>query len=282
MSIHASKRWIVVSNCADFAGNEPPFGKILAYDTKTEGVYLSATGAHLSGSAFVPGEDKFVTPAMMTRVRSFGLLAGCHFVPRSTDAISEARRASDMVTALNPDCVMLDIESHDLAFQRAFVAEYRRLKPGRATDVSFEPRQEPEWVDSQGKQHGTVAHLTYLNARMHLFPQLFRGDMRPADAKRECEVWSSAVGWDQFHLVHGAGLDWWALDDGCLFDAENLPDRRALPTRLLAKVPGVAKRQHDRARYEDWVRSGSGDRINFRKRIAPVQPCGEETQEKAA
>ena len=255
MSIHASKRWIVVGACQDFAGNEPPFGKILAYDTKIEGVYLSATGAHLNGTTFVPGEDKFVTPAMMTRVRSFGLLAGGHFVPRSADAISEARKAADMVTALNPDCVMLDIETHDLSFQRGFVAEYRRLKPGRATDVTFEPRQDGS----------TVSWPEYIDARFDLFPQLFRGDMRPADAKRELRYWSMMVGWDRVHLVYGAGLDWWRLDEGAIFDAETLPDKRTALARFTTR---------------SW--NTRGVHSVLAKSCTPVQPCGEETQEKAA
>jgi len=250
VSIHASKRSIWVTNNADFGGNEPPFGKILAYDSRIEGVYVNGTGAFPASTP----EDRFVTQALMNRIRSFGLLAGCWFVPRSTIAMVEASKAANMVTWLNPDCVLLDIETHDLDFQRAFVAEYRRLKPGRATDVTFEPRQD-----------GTsVAVQEYIDARFDLFPQLYEGRMRPADPKHELFTWVGRVGWGKVHLCLDAAQDWWALDDGLLFTAETLPDKRAFLTRTLARV--APKRTHDK----------------LAAKSTSVEPCGDELEVEAA
>lgn len=250
MSIHAAKRWIWVTNCANFGGNEPPFGKILASDLGIQGVYVNGT----------PGEDRFVTPALMQRIRSFGLLAGCWFVPRSLGAV-EAQKAAAMVDALNPDCVMLDVETHDLAFQRALIAEYRRLKPGRATDWTFEPRQSTE----------TVALNELLAARMDIFPQLYDKNMRPADPKHELFYWRQALADRVFekpearlHLFLDARSDWWWLDDGALFTAETLPDRRSIPQRVVAW------------RFKDTTEA------RLLAGVTPVVPCGEEPEELAA
>jgi hypothetical protein len=253
MSVHASKRWIWSSNCADFPGNEPPFGKILAYDSRIEGIYVNGTPR--ADQQTFHFEDPFVTASMMTRIRSFGLLAGAWFVPRTSNAAAEAFKASNMVTLLNPDCVMLDVETHDLNFQRAFVAEYRRLKPGRATDVTFEPRQDLT----------TVAGREYVAARMDLFPQLYNDRMRPSDPKHELDVWAAMFGYERVHLFLNAAQDWWALDDGALFTAETLPDKRALRSRTLDRAARTL-------------------RMEFAPHplTVPVEPCGEEPLEQAA
>ncbi len=172
----------------------------------------------------------------MQRIRSFGLLAGAWFVPRSQSAIGEAQKCAGMVTRLNPDCVMLDVETHDLSFQRVFIAEYRRLKPGRATDVTFEPRQD----------ESTVAVFDYLSARFDLFPQLYEAKMRPADAKHELVAWLRFVAPDKIHFCLNAAQDWWGLDDGLLFQASTLPDKRPVLRQLLGAHPRTVKRAHDK------------------------------------
>lgn len=261
MSVHAGKRWVWNTACQNSAGNEPPFGKILAYDSHIDGVFVNGTAAPNFPPLPWRSEDPFVTANLMSRIRSFGLLAGAWFVPRSSVALWEAGRASAMVTALNPDCVLLDVETHDLNFQRAFVAEYRRLKPGRATDVTFEPRQAAD----------SVAVKEYADARFDFFPQLYRGDMRPGDPKHELFVWTALVGWGRVHLCLDAGQDWWALDEGLLFTAETLPDKRPRSVRLLAKLPMMTRRQHDK--------------LTLTARLKPfvVDPnCGDETGEERA
>lgn len=212
MSIHAAKVGIWVSDCKNFPGNYPPYETIAASDLGFSLCYVNA----------IAEEDPFVTPELIRQIASKGLLPCVWFVPRTGNAAREAKKVSDAIAALEkPDAngkitrvaaVMLDVETHDLNFQRGLLRAYRLLRPGRATDWTFEPRQSILTV---------IAH-ELVAARMTLFPQMYRDNMRDADPYHELKYWSKIVGWDNVRLFLDAKTDWWALESGLLFSAERL------------------------------------------------------------
>jgi len=206
MSIHAGKVGISVSDCKNFAGNKPPYEKIKGSDLGITLCYVNATTE----------EDPWVTPEMIAEIRGKGLMPGLWFVPRTGNAVEEAKKISDSITRLEKltriEAVMLDVETHDTTFQRQFLSAYRRWRPGRATDWTFEPRQST----------GTVIAKELVASRMCLFPQMYRDNMRDADPYHELKYWVGQVGWDNVRLFLDAKTDWWALESGMLFSAERL------------------------------------------------------------
>ena len=107
---------------------------------------------------------------------------------------------------------MADLEAVSVEWQTEFVARYRQHQPARPSSFTTEP-----WKD------GTVVPLPALEqAGFHWYPQLYHGDMSPADP---AAVVANACRWYTPQLVHpfydGAVLPG-DHRDGCVFTLERL------------------------------------------------------------
>ena len=113
------------------AGNDPNYSKLAAY--QIERVYFAAN-------------EPRVTAAYLDNVKAQGLDVGIYaawnwetWTPEDF-AKRMHNRLLQIGSPLNP-WVNLDIETHDVAWIRRALTEWRRLRPSRKTDWTLEPMQ---------------------------------------------------------------------------------------------------------------------------------------------
>lgn len=207
MSVHADKTWLWLDSISSF-GSFPPYQKIKALTEPTvEGLYLNP-------------EDPLVNAARFQEVHSKGLLAGMTSVPRVGDPIVYARTVDAQITRLGNavvDCVMLDIETHSVDWIRKAVSEYRRLRPGKATDFTNEPLQDGAWG-------GPVSiYPELVTWRLDIYPQCYLGDMTPVDPIRCAKLVASAgVPFKNIHGCYDGAAYPAGIVDGLVFTAERM------------------------------------------------------------
>jgi hypothetical protein len=135
---------VQVVNCADFAGNHPPYDKLTARGVRV--VYLNGNPGSIA-----EGGDPFATAAMVIDVITRGFIAAVFFgMPRdSSDPAAGAIYAnvcSAKVDALGGmarvAAVLHDVEKVPLEFQRGFCERWDVIRFGRPTLYSVEPQQD--------------------------------------------------------------------------------------------------------------------------------------------
>lgn len=163
--------------------------------------------------------------AAIASIEGAGLLAGAYVASGwygdAMDGVTFAGRASNLANAVIPRVgtaeappLMLDLEGRSQSWIAHALVEYRRHQPARPTAVTTEPFKDGTVLPMQG----------FRDAKVHWYPQLYHGDMSPAD---HAAVVLDAARWlGDATLVHpfydGAALPGDARD-GAVFTLERIP-----------------------------------------------------------
>lgn len=190
-----------------YESDTPDYGKLAAH--AIEVVYVDPR----SGNA----------AAVIADLRAHAVAPGIYTAPSwhpSMDGPMFALWTSQQLNALLPRAgapeaspFMADLEGVDVSWQTAFLASYRSYEPARPSSATVAPFQ-----------GGLVATGRLAVAGFHLYPQLYYGDMTPADpAGVLLELARQGFPADRLHPFYdGARLPSDARD-GCVFTAERLP-----------------------------------------------------------
>lgn len=185
--------------------NDPPdYQRIAKYGIGT--VYLDPRSQNVVSVA-ADLRNHNVTP---------GLYYDPHWNPGLT-TLQQAQKISDyvqkggMIVVGEP--VMLDLELLSIPWMTAFVKSYRSYLPSRPTSVTVAPFQAP-----------VLPIQAFLAAGFDCYPQLYYGDMSPADgAAVTLELVRAGYPADRVHPFYdGARLPTDARD-GAIFTLERLP-----------------------------------------------------------
>lgn len=161
--------------------------------------------------------------AVIADLRAHAIAPGIYTVPSwepSMDGPTFAKWTSDQLNALLPRAgapeappFMADLEGVDVAWQTAFLGSYRSYQPARPSSATVAPFQ------------GALIATTYLNGHgFHLYPQLYYGDMSPADpAGVLLEMARQGFPAASLHPFYDGTRLPIDARDGCVFTAERLP-----------------------------------------------------------
>lgn len=198
MDWNAKSAWI-------YKGSVPDVEKAHRFDIKV--IYVDPTSENVEH--------------VIDLLHSNGIVAGAYFAdswttttaPMFADWISETLNTilprGRMPEA--PPC-MLDLERQDLAWQKACLTRYRAHQPARPTSYTNAPYQ--------GK---FVPVPDLIKHHMHLYVQLYYGDMRPADPSSALlEQLRSGMPANMIHPFYD-GIHYAADSrDGCFFTLERM------------------------------------------------------------
>jgi hypothetical protein len=156
-------------------------------------------------------------------IRGHGLTPGIYydphwFGPTMLDQVKQVSRFVQVDQILHAgEPVMLDIEEEPFDWTATFIRMYREFLPSRPTSVTVGP----------GQDSSVVPVATLVRYGMHLYMQLYHGDMSPAPA---AEVWpacddleAKGLPRDMLHPFYDGAAVPWDYRDGCVFVEERLP-----------------------------------------------------------